>query len=272
MPPISLVTVDMESGNKNRGRVSQTSELLTRDEPDLVLVQESNCVALDLQDKYQCIEFQAKPSGRVDIVDIYLRHGCQWVQESVNEIVSKLSFTKRSGKMITLQHKTTDQTIRIANVHVCGGRHDENDKIGGMLLGNLKNIRERKTETVREMVDTYKADIIAGDFNSDLVCYLNHGTVQPKHLAYLRRISPQKPTRVYQEWNLAPFRYLSNHGYYLAFDRSIVNKDTSFYETHPDAIWYRNGCGNQTEYHQIDLLTDGLSDHNGLYAKFQINH
>ena len=61
--------------------------------------------------------------------------------------------------------------MKLANIHLCGGRYDENDFIGGMLVGSINDIHNRKLEILRELVDKYNIDIIAGDFNSDINCY-----------------------------------------------------------------------------------------------------
>ena len=52
-------------------------------------------------------------------MDIYLRKDCNWLKDSIQEITTSLCFTPRSCKIITLKHKTTNQKIIIANIHLC---------------------------------------------------------------------------------------------------------------------------------------------------------
>lgn len=53
----------------------------------------------------------------------------------------------------------------------------------------------------------YNIDIIAGDFNSDLICYLQDELLQ-HHLEYFKKISPKTPIKNFEEWNNAPYTFL----------------------------------------------------------------
>ena len=264
---ISIVTVNIEYGNKNRKLIKEKSDIIAKYNTDIILVQECDKTAIDFSNDYNYIDYSSMNS---EIIDVYLKKKSKWIQDSIIEFNTTLSYTTRTCKIICLKNKITNQLIKIANIHLCGGRFDENDKIGGMLIGNLKTIRTKKNEIIEKLVNQYNVDIIAGDFNSDLICYLNNDTLQKQHLNYLQKISPKKSLKVYQEWNSTPYKYLFNNNYSLAFLDTNKNNYTSIYKTHPDSIWFKKGLFIQNEYKYIDLITNTLSDHNAIYTKLQI--
>jgi len=186
----------MEYCNRNKPLIKRKSDLISKQKPDIIFIQESNISGIKL-DNYLYIKFPHL--AKTELMDIYLRKDCNWLKDSIQEITTSLCFTPRSCKIITLKHKTTNQKIKIANIHLCGGRYDENDKIGGMLKGSLKDVRKRKNEIIEILVKTHNVDIVAGDFNSDLICYLNNGTLQNGHLSFFKKIAPKKTYKIYQE-------------------------------------------------------------------------
>lgn len=258
---ISIVSVNIEYGNRNRLKIKERSNIISQYNPDLIFIQECDKTAINLDESYESIYF---PIISSEMIEIYLKKDSEWKQEYVTQFNSELSYTTRTCKVIYLKNKITNKIIKLGNVHLCGGRYDENDNIGKMLIGNLKLIRKRKIEVIETLIKNYNIDIIAGDFNSDIFCYLNN-EIQIHHHEYLNKISPKKSYDIYKEWNIAPYKYLENNNYNLS---NSEFKFTSIYKTQPDSIWFKNMS--LINYKYLDLITDNLSDHNGIYSKFKI--
>lgn len=265
---ISLVTANIEYGHRNLNLKNERSNILSKNNPDIILVQEGNFNAIDLTNYHYIENFNNK---NTELMDIYLKKNSEWEKDSVIEFFTELSDTVRLCKIITVKHKEFNKKIKIANIHLCGGRFDESDKIGKMLIGNLKDIRKRKNEILEKLVKMYNVDIIVGDFNSDINCYINNGILQKDHLKYLQKISPNKSMDIYKEWNIAPFNYLNKNEYALAFKFDSNKKYTSIYKNHPDSVWYKNELFNVNHYEYVDLIKLNLSDHNGIYTNFELN-
>lgn len=135
-----------------------------------------------------------------------------------------------------------------------------------MLLGNIKEIRKRKNEVLEKLINNFSVDIIAGDFNSDLICYMNDELL-PQQLCYFKTVSPKTSVEVFKEWNISPYKYLKSKNFNLAIDKSDV-KYTSIYNSHPDSIWFKNNS--LIDYKYIDLITNDLSGHNVIFCNFII--
>lgn len=262
---LSIVTTNIEYGNKNKKLVNEKSNFISKYNSDLILVQECDRKLLDFSCNYDYIDYC---SCKNEMVEIYLRKDSDWKINSKFEFDTELSYTIRSCKVLELINN--DKLIKIANIHLCGGRFDENDNIGKMLIGNIKEIRSRKNEVIKKLIDDFNIDIIAGDFNSDLNCYLNNGNLQKEHLNYFQKISPKKSILTYSEWNVCPYRLLNENNYNLAYNKDNNYNYTSIYKTHPDSVWYKSNLFNQKDYNYIDLISKNYSDHNGIYVNFFI--
>ena len=259
---ISIVTVNMEFGKKNPKYIKEKSDIITQYNPDVIFIQESKINSIDINDNYDYIKY---PYGAG--IDIYLKKNGIWKEDYKTIIKTKYSHTPRICKIIFLKNIKTNKIIKLANIHLCGGRFDESDKIGGMLLGTIKDIRKRKNEILEELINNYNIDIIAGDFNSDLICYLQDELLE-HHLEYFKKISPKTNVKIFKEWNIAPYKYLESNYYTLATTKTKMIY-TSTYKTHPDAIWFKNG--EQVDYKYVKLIKYNLSDHNGIYTKIILN-
>ena len=262
MASISIVTVNIEHGKKSPIKIKEKSDIITNNNPDIIFIQESNKNSINL-DNYNYINY----SPNKGYIDIFLRKNSDWKQYYITSFNTKYSYTMRTCKIIFVKNINTKKIIKLANIHLCGGRFDENDKIGGMLLGNIKDIHERKNEILKELINIYDIDIVAGDFNSDLICYIQDELLQ-HHLEYFKKISPKTSINIFKEWNIAPYKYLESNNYTLALDKSKI-KYTSMFKTHPDSIWFKNG--KQLDYKYVKLIKHNLSDHNGIYSKIIIN-
>lgn len=259
MDSISITTINIEYGNRNRKNIKERSDIIKQYNPDIIFIQECDKTAVNFEKKYNYIDYTIISN---EVVDVYLRKDSDWKQEYIHQFNTKHSYTVRTCKIIYLKNINSGKILKLANVHLCGGRFDENDKIGGMLLGNIKEVRKRKNEILEKLVCEYNIDIIAGDFNSDLVSYINN-ELQSKHFQYFKKISPNTSIEIFKEWNVAPYKYLESHNYTTPINKSnAIN--TSIFKTHPDSIWYKNGSINDFKY--IDLIKNNLSDHNGIFC------
>ena len=265
MSTFSLVTANMEYGNRSRKLIQEKGDILSKCSPDIILIQESNTELINF-DKYFLVKYDDLCNK--EKMDIYIRKDSMWEQSDKNMFNSNLGHTGRPTKIIVLKNKITKKEIKISNIHLIGGRFEENDKDGKMLIGNLKDIRNRKTEVLKKLINSYDIDIVAGDFNSDVKCYLNGGILQEGHLKFLQKVSPNKSYEIYREWNIAPFNYLDKNGFKIVKKLDLVN--TSLFNTHPDSIFYKEKNFEIINHKYIDLITDDLSDHNAIYTSFNV--
>ena len=160
MEMISLTTINIENGNRNPKLISERSNLIMKYEPDIILIQESNLSSINLDEKYNLIKYEHKKIN--EKMDIFLKKDSNWILDSVNHIISELGYVKRICKIISIKHKQTNKLLNIANIHLIGGRFEENDKIGKMLIGNIKTIQELSLnkssilEILRTWFESYK--------------------------------------------------------------------------------------------------------------------
>ena len=264
MECISLVSVNIEYGKRNGKLIKERSEIIMKKDPDLILIQESNLKSINFKEKYDLIEYSIRNIN--EMMDIFLKKNSKWRLESIFDFISELGYVKRICKIIELRSRETNKKLKIGNVHLIGGRFEENDKIGKMLIGNVKTIRERKNEVIEKLIKDHDIDIVGGDFNSDLNCYLE-GKVQEEHLKFMKKVSPKKDIKIYEEWNISPYNYLKDSDYELS--KGNIIKNTSLYRTHPDSVWYKKSLIHK-DFEYIDLMSDNLSDHNGIYVKYEL--
>jgi hypothetical protein len=258
MSELSIVTVNIEYGNRNYNKIKERTDLITKNNPDFIFIQECEIECIKLNN-YTIVQF---PHNKVELVEIFIKNDSLWEIYFTEQFNSTYSYTTRACRIIYVKHKYTNKIMKLANIHLCGGRYDENDYIGGMLVGSINDIHNRKLEILRELVDKYNIDIIAGDFNSDINCY-KYNKVATEQLKFFKNISPKTKYKIFEEWNKCPYIYLKNNNYTLS---SKTKGYTSIYKTHPDSIWYKNCNEKQMSY--IDLITKYLSDHNGIYSLF----
>ena len=160
MEYVSLVSVNIEYGNRNSKLIKERSEVIMNKDPDVILIQESNLGCINFKNKYKLVEYNDRKIK--EKMDIFLKRESNWELNSIFDFVSELGYVKRICKIIEVISKKTGKKIRIANIHLIGGRFEENDNIGKMLIGNIKTIRERKNEIVNRLVKEYNIDIIGG--------------------------------------------------------------------------------------------------------------
>lgn len=267
-----LLTINLEYCNKNPKEQKLKGKILSKNNPDIIFVQEGNNDLIQLNE-YNYINNYLHPNSHNDEkMDIYIKKDSNWKILSNIKLYSTLSHEQRNYIILTIKNIYTSKIIKIANIHLCGGRFDENDKIGKMLLGNLKTVRKRKNEIINKLINNLDVDIIAGDFNSDLNCFLNNGIIDKNHLKYFKKISPNTSTNIFVEWNISPYYLLYKNKYELAFSNDKSKKNiTSIFNNHPDSIWFKKNKMKLCYYDYIDFISYNLSDHNAIFTDFIIS-
>ena len=204
------------------------------------------------------------------------KKGLPFHVKSTESIQSASCTTNRSAFITKLENGLT-----IANVHLCGGRYDD-----------LNSDWDGRKELFDRVVDK-KPDIICGDFNVDIVSYMNN-EISPGVKAYYEKIS-KPPDGILTLFDKAT----KEHGY-----RFVPNKEiTSYYMNTPDGILYNPEKVQLIQYGIIDMgakingemdmqgtpsprpfpakdeaFVDNVhanpkrsySDHDGVFAKFSI--
>jgi len=193
----------------------------------------------------------------------------------------------RATLIVTLSHSTSKKTIKVANLHLCGGRFDEVYVNQDPKCSDAEYVANIKNGLIRTALNN-EPDVIVGDFNSDVVCYGDEERkyVQGPQLGFWGSLSPEgQDEEVIKArlmvWNCAPFDLLKQSGYVLAGgDASTINEfkehGTSKYGSTPDAIWYSSKSGwRMEEFHRVCLMSNAnhtntktFTDHDALVASF----
>ena len=247
-------------------------------EPDLVALQEAPTGKS--KDKYEIEDYDRivwGPKGTEGMA-VFLRNNSAWALAEVQEFVTSTSAalkkvgsfapcgTSRKVYLPTLELKK-DRTVkvRVANVHLCGGKFDD-PKVVRDCDKDLQCVKDMKIEPLEQVVDAW-ADIVLGDFNSDVHHYVD-GKPNPGHRVYLNEIGWTDAH--IEKWNIAPYEFLFENGYKLVNPQ----KTTSYYGVTPDTIWYNDEIS-LIDHGLLDMgcaLTpgQGASDHDGIFATFSI--
>jgi hypothetical protein len=268
---IKVATVNLFN-NEGTNMISTLKTQLSKYKPDIVVFQEASKHKIELPD-YSVIQWGGP---RIyEFMGAVLLNNSDWKNVSeVQKFSTEKCKTNRQVFKITLQHKKDPtKTIKIANIHLCGGRFDEgthqkcnnppNSLDCQIELTNIKN------ESIAAVVSA-DVDIILGDFNSDVNNYIN-GTpleVQRKYLEKKNWTLKQINT-----WNTAPFEYLTKAGFKLVQPED----QTSWFGGTPDVIWYNPLKYKYIFNNIIDMgattaisQKSGASDHNGVMAQFSL--
>ena len=172
---------------------------------------------------------------------------------------------------VTLQlRRRPHMTINALNVHLCGGRFDDErvfKKIDPDCITNLKNFVQWRTKLFNDQLNTCDVDIIAGDFNGDMGYY----ATRQQATALSTYCKDHEFDIFYMNaWNLIPFLWLQANG----FTSQAADQHTSYYENTPDAVWCSRRCHWMhqkviLEHKKEDIVTN-MSDHNALSAALNI--
>ena len=139
--------------------------------------------------------------------------------------------------------------IRIANVHLCGGRYDDE---------NFEKAIDSKENELHRLVDKFSPDIVAGDFNGEPI------KVPTKYDLYKNLDRAGK--KLYKQYYSSGHSYLKEQGYTRVASKGI----TSVYGGTPDWFYYDSGVLKNKGMKKLMAIRDEYSDHNGLIAKFEV--
>lgn len=257
-----ICTVNLFSGMGSRTRPRLERELRRVGSPDCVFVQE----ALDREDMRRVAGYalheddEGVGEHRRGAVALLLRRGSPWGVVASEAVDSTLCSTARRAALYTLRESGPGGLeVRVANVHLCGGREDD----AAHAADAPRRMRRVKAEVVRRAVRG-GADLVLGDFNSDRAYASNAA-----YRAY--KAARGWGEAQMREWNLAPHRALARRGF-----RSVPARGpTSFFGGTPDAVWYRARRLELTGWGVVDMGAaraasqgEAASDHDGISADF----
>jgi len=175
----------------------------------------------------------------------------KWRFKKCYTMVLKQCATDRVIQLVTVSCGAIE--IRIGNLHLCGGKYDD-EEYESAALSKLRSIKEEA------IISLKSADVIVGDFNS-----LDNPFKQKNYIKYIREIGWNDDQ--IKTWNEAPFDKLKSFGYL----RAKYTKSTSMFGGTPDAVWYRPDLV-PIKIHGIDMgaKTQLASDHNGISVEFSV--
>ena len=172
---------------------------------------------------------------------------------------------------VTLQLRRRPHiTINALNVHLCGGRFDDErvfKHIYHDCITNLQNFVRWRTKLFNDQMNTCDVDIIAGDFNGDMGYYATR-----QQATTLSTYCKDHKFDIFyiNAWNLIPFLWLQANG----FTSQAADQHTSYYENTPDAVWCSRRCHWMHQkvilQHKEENIVTNMSDHNALSAALNI--
>ena len=112
MDIISLTTINIENGNRNPKLIKERSNLIMKYDPDIILIQESNLDSIDLNEKYNLIQYDHKKIN--EKMDIFLKKDSNWILDSVNHIISE--YRKENSK-ISSRYNSYKKNWKIIGTH-----------------------------------------------------------------------------------------------------------------------------------------------------------
>ena len=242
-------------------------EKLGEERPDVIVIQEAQPDGKIQLLGYTLIYLRG-PSDN-DMMSALVHTDSKWKIKDFVEYSTEKCFTPRKNYVLEIQLKSDNhQTLKIGNVHLCGGMFDEEDlykkpskKEKTKTIKDLENI---KKEILEKMVE-YGTDLILGDFNSDMNHFVKGKPIK-SHETYLKDQGLNGDQ--IRAWNTTPFNYLKSQGYSMV---EPPETKTSLYDTTPDAIWYIPGTLALDSSYDINMISDESSDHNGLVATFIVS-
>ena len=225
--------------------------------PDIVCLQESPTKELleksELGEHYKVI-CESSPKSDDDCCErlvTMISKNSKWRFKTCYKMMLKQCATDRVIQLVTVS--CGDTKIRIGNLHLCGGKYDD-EEYESATLSKLRSVKEEA------IISLKSADVIVGDFNS-----LENPFKQKGYIKYIHELG-WKDDQI-ETWNQAPFDKLKDLGYL----RAKYNKSTSMFGGTPDAVWYRPDLV-PIKIHGIDMgaKTQLASDHNGISVQFSI--
>lgn len=241
--------------------------------PDAVCIQECPIGFIDIEG-YRYDNTFPKDILPADYLTLYTKDKPQWTIIGKETLYSHHCHTKRISDIYTFQKGT--KRIRVANVHLCGGKFDEDFKNGCKEDHCENTLRKGKLEMLQRITDLKPSvDIIAGDFNSDLLAgKIGKDTPPTSQVTFLRSKNPPWTDAEINAWN-SPTEFLASKGFAYVTIKSDQVRPTSFYRITTDGIFYNTKrLSAPTSTSQFNMYgetpTSGASDHDAIFARFEV--
>jgi hypothetical protein len=252
---VRVATINAWGGEKKSFFTTLVRQLEVVGWPDVICMQEAPVplkfsLGVSLLKHYDivCTDIDTKAERMV----ILRRKNSPWQHAGCSGYETKKCYTNRTSQLAAF---TRDKlTVIIANMHLCGGRYDDDNH----KTDSSEEMAAIKSEAVLAMIPN--ASIIVGDFNSLPKPF---GAMNKSYLTYIRNIGWSDDQIL--AWNETPYDILNQSG----FVRVKYNKPTSFFGGMPDSMW----CKEYLQPDRINEIDMGMStrkssDHNGIIATF----
>jgi hypothetical protein len=239
--------------------ISTLENELTIHTPDLVVFQEAG-TRFHIKG-YDNIQWGGGDT-KYENMGAALRNNTEWKSVQIKTFRTKLCNTLRDVVKIILKNKQNPAIqIKIGNVHLCGGRYDE--EVSQYKTNH--DLIKTKEEGIKLLED---CDIVLGDFNSDIHHFLNKIPNKQQEIFLKDKLWTDEQIEI---WNTTPYKLLERKKFKLV----PPEKRTSFFGGTTDVIWYKKNKLLLANNGIIDMgikkakrQEDGASDHNGVYATF----
>ena len=245
-------------------------EQIKRADPDVILFQEASPKPVKLQG-YRKIYWDGP--GKYEFMGALVRTNSQWRETGVEKHITKSCNTKRHSYYVSFELKeNANISLTIGNVHLCGGTFDErvHQQCDDVPDKCDRDIIQTKVEAVDNSLAN-SASIIVGDFNSDMRHYFTRQPLEKQKKFLKERGWTDRQIHL---WNTAPYDRLADNG----FVPVPFIEATSHYGGTPDAIWYKGDIMKKLKHDMLDMGAvnkigpkHGASDHNGIYAEFNVS-
>jgi endonuclease/exonuclease/phosphatase family metal-dependent hydrolase len=224
------------------GKRNMFSKILHTYKPDLLLLQED------------MIGKSFYPVGYRKVAGLKSNEGLMNTILVKESLLHEVSYT-HSQLLPGADCLTVDRTasiivfrgLRICNLHLSGGRNDD------ILYKSITHLRDAQVAPFAD------CDIVVGDFNG------NPGKFAESHPVYLAAGS-QKDKVAFREYFSSGHRPLTANGML----RLTPSLPTDVFGGNPDHLYYNPKRLKPLSMHLINTIQLNLSDHNGIYLKFQL--
>lgn len=150
------------------------------------------------------------------------------------------------------------KNITIANIHLCGGRHDDK---------KYNKLQQQKEKQVAELVKRYDPDIIVGDFNSENNAAEALETLRRYH--FYQGLNTLDERMVFLQYYLGAHEWLRASKKYAAVCTADEVRPTSAYGGVPDWIYAKKHLFKHiATVEKVKAIPD-FSDHNALLLNFK---
>ncbi|CAF0751491.1 unnamed protein product [Rotaria sp. Silwood1] len=245
---------------------TKIAKFLLNHQPDVVCLQENiqyhnwtkaKFAPLNLSSYYilgaECEADKHHHSHLSNMVYVHRKH-LKHVQTlySVNLII--LNETQRCAGSIQLYD------TKISNVHLCGGRYD--DQI-------YDRLQEHKHLQLERLIKTHNPDIIMGDFNSE-----DSDEAAMKQLDQYPFYKTLNKTNkeLFVHYYMSGARYLRDQTTYVpAYNESSIGVTSAFGGT-PDWIYVKDRTRLTGKIYKYDATTTNLSDHNAVIVEYLFSY